>query len=157
MPRRVLVAGDLVRDERVARLPGGSPFSVELHTGARQQTALRGAWQLAESVRLAGADLRGVDVAGPDPAAAAPSRVLTLWAPFERRVGSAEQVWRIERVLGSWTSDELRGSAPAPGPADLLVLSDSNLGFRRAEAAWGPLLDAAPGAQVIYKTEAPLG
>lgn len=97
-----------------------------------------------------------------DPQVTDLTRTYTLWAPYPRRRGVEEGVWRVREFLGR--VPRLAESAPQPSDAgsnapDCLVLDDANLGFRGTPSAWPACLRAgATGARhIILKVANPIG
>jgi hypothetical protein len=116
------------------------------------------------------------------PASQSVARAVAVWAPFLSTGEGAARVWRIESFLGCYAGASL---TPTPSPAalekgddasplqrrwrggggetqcpqaDLLVLVDSNLGFRHDERRWpAAVAEPKPDTQILLKTISPLG
>lgn len=166
--KTVLVAGDVIDDFNLLRLPA-SPMahSEALPNTILQQTA-GGAWHLEEMIALACRDCDQCLIVGPErsqlparhPEAVA-AQAFSLWAPYPRLSGSRERVWRIERFLGSKSGrTALAPDEPdlAGPPLDLLAIDDINLGFRASPERWQTLLSRCDSAtQIVLKSTSPMG
>ena len=160
MAKKVMVAGDLVRQENLVQQPAGD----SAHSGAMPLTALHrwvsGAKRLASLVKIACSDLDPAisDESGADSLA---SRSYALWTLHEQATGSRQRVWRIREFLGGAPAESPVTQAPAPqeeSSPDLLVLDDQNLGFRDDSARWpAALQEGGSPRRIILKTCAPLG
>jgi len=90
------------------------------------------------------------------------ARTFNVWAPFPKRLGSNELVWRLRDFLGQQPAEE---DSADPKPADpssdvptCLVIDDANLGFRRHPERWPAFLPdrAVRPEHVILKMSNPL-
>lgn len=176
-PRRVVVAGDVTIDWHLARtrrlLDGSTSWNAE----ARAETYrdVGGAGMLARLIDEVGTTLGdsgvAVELFGP-PVATAPilpddprfHHEYAIWAQFPSRSGDRDRtIWRVEQFLGlnlARTRDETV-EAPAqeagPADADLVVIDDSNLGFRDCPAQWPPSLESkASSPWVVLKMVGPV-
>ncbi|MBI3964517.1 MAG: hypothetical protein HY329_02695, partial [Chloroflexi bacterium] len=97
-----------------------------------------------------------------DPQAADLTRTYTLWAPYPRRRGVDEGVWRIREFLGQVpgsAATRAEPSAAGSNAPDCLVLDDANLGFRGTPSGWPTCLQAgATGTRhIVLKVANPIG
>jgi hypothetical protein len=98
-----------------------------------------------------------------DPSDPTHTRTYTSWAPFPGAGGKGSYSWRIEEFWGVDPATSplgCLGAAPEP-ERTVLVIDDSNLGFRDASQAW-PAAVSRPDGQaapewVLLKMCAPLG
>lgn len=117
----------------------------------------------SEAIRVLGCDMaaRALD----DPSDPSHTRTYTSWAPFDRTAGGkGSYAWRIEEFWGvdpAASPPACLDSAPPAPERPVLVIDDSNLGFRDASQAWPATLslpDAQPPPEwVLLKMCAPLG
>lgn len=143
---RILVAGDLIIDNNLVRLPGVNLAYSEMLPNAVLAKRPGNAWFLKDLVGIAFSDVKPeLDIYAPGLGRSARtagsryySQAYSIWAPFERRTGSGERVWRIERFLGCQPPEReakperygcVFDKADKAG-IDLLVLDDENMGFR---------------------------
>ncbi len=91
------------------------------------------------------------------------SRTFISWSLFPRKKGdSSDYVWRISEF---WGEDPAAARAPAPEAGeqsaeapDLLLIEDSNQGFRENRALWpSALTDTEKPGAIILKMFSPLG
>ena len=78
-----------------------------------------------------------------DPFAPGYYHCYSVWAPYRDKDAPATVVWRVERFLGLDRSSKIAadqhedGNVPTgPDNADIIVLDDSNLGFRDQPSHW---------------------
>lgn len=136
----------------LAALPGGAALLTSLldHLCTRSTPALS-------------ATVRGVQLSDSclnNPRDTTITRVFSLWSAFARRRGSAETAWRVREFLGQQPAE--RPSPPAsrwtdrPAPR-VLVLDDTNHGFRDSPAEWPACLrNGPPPEQIVLKMASPL-
>jgi hypothetical protein len=167
----IRVAGDLIVDEHLARVPGAPTSHAEPLPAAIHRRALGGAWQLTRLIELACGDLPNLQVGGPQADGVlsasnveAYARAVAIWSPYPRVVDSPHAVWRIESFLGCHPAASILRPPELPteqrdgNRADLLVLFDSNLGFRHDEPSWSALLrETDSSTPILLKTVSPLG
>ena len=168
--KKIIVSGDVTIDwlqacqgaqkttshwsqENNARLygqPGGAAQVEELICCLLPGSDAQGVWELAPSQATPKMLIPG------DPGQ---HHTYSLWAPstygLKPPMDREKPAWRIEHFLGIERSHS--GSSGADKPqagedaeqADLLVLVDSNLGFRETPAAWSAALAGHPGWVVV--------
>jgi len=183
--KKIRVAGDLVCEHHLVRLPSRLSSAEEMWKESGIHRTGGGAWHLAHLVELAVAD----PAAGCGAAAQPPrcrvdgpqgtppediafedgklSHAYSVWKPYpmilgEDPQGKDPQVWRIEESLGRWPIRDKDASAEPMYRAgdlssDLLVLDDRNLGFRGWEKVWSPMLAGSGQAPIVLETTRPLG
>ena len=174
--QKIIVAGDVTLDWLQAS-QGARQMDQNwrLAEGARLYQQRGGAAQLGDLIGTL------IPIMGPDPGweliqtaslsetyqpgDPAVHQVYTLWAPFHYgtrpHLNKEEPAWRIERFLGldrSKASPGMRGKPQtdrAPDRADLIVLDDSNLGFRDNPDVWPRALEDHTG-WVLIKSAQPV-
>ncbi len=169
-PKRILVAGDLIADHNLARLPGRgrgfhAPCSQTLLTHSHG-----GAWYVAEMLKLA---LGGLAAGQPGkaPEVLSPERISLCGEPVNHPLafGNAFSVWqlvesgkdkvcRVGEFLGCQGPPDKAGPVPMkvdPIDPEVLVLDDLGTGFA-SNPAWWPMSLKKGGAprSIIVKASA---
>lgn len=160
----VVVAGDVTVDWLIARSRTklGSPTYGDIWggaSGARVRAEAGGAALIAAILRAAAP---GTKVISPEipgnvdsPESRRFVRAYSAWGGFltDRRKPNAGHSWRVEEF---WGTDDLMDDKPPPLPIaeddprpGLLVLDDSDLGFRNDDASW-PMALRKPAASVDW-------
>lgn len=111
------------------------------------------------------ADVCGIAVPGKalaDPSQDRLTRTFTVWQPYPSIVGSRDLTWRMHQFLGvqpSPTPDPIASSEPQDQVPDVLVIDDSNLGFRSRVDMWPRCLRDGREIprHVLLKMSNPLG
>lgn len=91
-----------------------------------------------------------------DPRQQEVARTFSAWAYHQREHGSGENCWRMREFLGQVPAAPSADDTPIP-PGHVLVVADSNLGFRESATDWAtrlPNLGAA--SSVVVRMSPPL-
>jgi hypothetical protein len=173
--KTIVVAGDVTIDwnlARVARLEGSSAgWNAEDQVQTHQQHG--GAALLADLLTVvaeSGTPKIEVRHLSAPPEVIHPSHrqyhhSYAMWSPFPVAGKAKDRVWRVEKFLGldrsesfpQPTESELKNIAAAFGAADLLVLDDANLGFRKEGQIWSTgFTSEAPSSWILLKMSRPI-
>lgn len=167
----VLVTGDVILHHGLLRSPGAGATTGGFVPRALMSTEAGGAWHLADLVGAACSDLTDWTVNGPtrpadptrdphDPAKRY-AHGFAVWERFPREKGDKDPrtfVWRIREILGRHAAEEPEAPqfAQTDTRPDVLVLDDSDLGFRDREEFWPASLrdpGSVPGEIVLRTAE----
>ena len=91
----------------------------------------------------------------------------SVWSPYRDKDASATVVWRVERFLGldrtskiATEQNEVDNVPTGPGNADIIVIDDSNLGFRDEPSQWPKAISHREGDNkapwIIVKMSQPI-
>lgn len=167
---RILIAGDLVIDNYLLRLPGARLGYSELLPKAVMTKVRGNAWYLKELTEIACSDFEGeteVELLRPKAEiedSSSLAQAYSIWSPFAEEAGSKDKVWRIEEFLGCYKAQNEPGADDyqlydlgGEGGADLLIIDDENMGFRDNDALWEKALGFCnTGTRILYKAVPPL-
>jgi hypothetical protein len=154
----VFVTGDVTIDWNIAHIARESHEVVDW-TG---EDSCRMSWQYGSAVLLADlitsmasqlkaylpfnvevTSTRTTSTATIDPYDPTYYHCYSVWAQYRDKGAPDDVIWRVERFLGidrssklSSTEDEVNGVYAGPEHADIIVIDDSNLGFRDQPAHW---------------------
>lgn len=91
-----------------------------------------------------------------DPMQSEVARTFSAWAHHPREHGSSEACWRMREFLGQVPAAPGADIAPVPA-GEVLVVADSNLGFRDSPGDWASRLPHLAGAaHVVVRMSPPL-
>ncbi|MGZ6266781.1 MAG: RyR domain-containing protein, partial [Candidatus Limnocylindrales bacterium] len=178
--RRVVVAGDITRDWHLARVQKLAGSGSAGNAGNRTDVSVRpgGAALMTSLMTKVAATLTDdkttVEVR-PDPAPAETGgnrfhRSLAVWSQYPRERGDKkDRAWRVEEFLGLDPAQPAQAPATDqgayPADADLVILDDANLGFRRRAGDWPAFLrlgdrkatpDTVPQPWILLKMAHPI-
>lgn len=91
-----------------------------------------------------------------DPRQTGIARSFSAWSSLPASRGSAEGRWRLREFLGQVPAAKSPVSQPVPG-APVVVIDDSNLGFRSASGDWDSILAGLAGADdIVVRMASPI-
>ncbi|HEV2961223.1 MAG TPA: RyR domain-containing protein [Candidatus Angelobacter sp.] len=164
--QKIVVAGDLIRDFHLVRHDLNPAINPRQLKNPILSVTAGGAWYLQDMIGYACSDIPNprLDISGipktDGRGAGEVNESYSIWSRYSRSLDSKDQVWRVERFLGTKAPERdvhpvtIQGDTATP---DLLVLDDLGGSFRTDSRLW-PLALGKRGnpRNIILKTQAPV-